>query len=167
MLESASGSSPHAGLVDPITGLWSVELWEVVLNHEAARLARYRRPVSIVAVEIEGLDELSGAFGVDVAINHVRAVAEILRRLTSPPDVVARSDRGPFLVLLAEADETARLAFVKRLRADCDPWLEAARPGTRLAIHAVSPSAAQTLDVAVRVALDGVRVLPWRARPPA
>jgi GGDEF domain-containing protein len=159
------GSSVDVGLLDPTTGLLSVSAWEVVLDHEAARLTRYNRPVSIVAVEVEGLEALSRALGDAIAINHVRAVAEILRRLTSPPDVVARADDGVFLVLLIEAAEAARLDFVKRLRAACDLWLEAAHPGTRLAVHAVSPNATQSLGVAVRVALEGVRAASSRAYP--
>jgi diguanylate cyclase (GGDEF)-like protein len=161
---SVEDPSVEPRFVDPNTGVWSASVWDAVVSHEAARLTRYRRPVSVVAVAIEGVDGLADALGALVADNYVRAVASILRRLTSPPDLVARSDDGPFLVLLLGADEPARLDFARRLRAECDPWLEAALPGTRLSIHGASLDAEQTFDVAVRIALDGVLTRPRQAQ---
>jgi diguanylate cyclase (GGDEF)-like protein len=159
---SVEASSAESTFIDPNTGVWSASVWDVVISYEAARLARYRRPVSIVAVAIDRVDELADALGARVADNYVRAVASILRRLAPAPDLVARSEDGPFLVLLAEADEPARLDFARRVRAECDPWLEAALPGTRLSIEGASLDAQQSLDVAVRAALDGVLARPRR-----
>jgi diguanylate cyclase (GGDEF)-like protein len=157
-------ASIEVGSLDPSTGVWSASVWNAVVGHEAARLTRYRRPVSVVAVAIEHLDRLAEALGAHVADNYVRAVASILRQLTTPPDLVARSADGPFLVLLAEANEPARLDFARRLRAECDPWLEGAQPGTRLSIAGASLDAEQSFDVAVRVALDAVLARPRRAQ---
>ncbi|HEY8819114.1 MAG TPA: hypothetical protein VIM25_09885, partial [Candidatus Limnocylindrales bacterium] len=81
-------ASDRARSVDPNTGVWSASVWDAVVSHEAARLRRYRRPVSVVAVAIERVDGLADALGARVAENYVRAVASILRRLTSPPDFV-------------------------------------------------------------------------------
>jgi GGDEF domain-containing protein len=155
--DSVDGSFVEAGSIDPTTGVWSASVWDAVISHEAARLKRYRRPVSVVAIAIERVDGLVDALGSRVAGNYVRAVAATLGRLTAPPDLVARSDDGPFLVLLAGADEPTRLDFARRLQAECDPWLEAAQPGTRLSIQGATLDPEQTFDVAVRIALDAIR----------
>jgi diguanylate cyclase (GGDEF)-like protein len=128
--------------------------WESRLRDEDARFARYRRAISVVMVELEGLDRLLARFGPDAAERIVPPVGQTLLRQARTTDHVARIGDGRFAVLLPETDEVQVINYVERVRVECDLWLAAGAVSMRLAIGWASPAPGSGLSSAMRVAED-------------
>lgn len=125
---------PDDSLVDPITGLASPRAWEMVLEQEDRRFLRYGRAVTVLVVELDGLDTLAAALGQAAADRLILPVAATLRVNARAADVLARTGHSRFVALLPETDEIAAIAYVERVRAACDTWLEAGEVAVRLAV---------------------------------
>jgi diguanylate cyclase (GGDEF)-like protein len=128
--------------------------WETRIREEDARLSRYRRPVSIVLVELEGMDRLVERLGADAAERIVPPVGQTLARQARASDQVTRIGQSRFAVLLPETDEVQAINYVERVRAECDRWLAAGAVSMRLAIGWASPAPGSDLRTATRIAED-------------
>ena len=138
--------------IDPLTGLDTLFAWERTLAEENARYVRYRRPVSVVVAEIDGLSRLVDRFGAEPARRVLPAVGDAMRRLARRTDKVAHVGGGRFLVLLPETDEVAAINYVERVRVACERWLESGAVALHLSIGWASPTAVGELDTAMRAA---------------
>ena len=142
----------RAMLVDRTTGLDSRLAWERALRDEDARQARYRRPVTVVILELEGLDRLTGRLGLDVADRILVAVAGTIRANARLSDRAAVLGSGRFGVLLPETDEIQAVNFVERVRSVCDLWLEASGVSVRALFGWASPGPGADLRTARHLA---------------
>lgn len=150
---------------DPLTGLDTLLAWERTLAEETERYIRYRRPVSVVVAEIDGLSRLVDRFGAEAARRVLPAVGDAMRRNARRTDRVAHVGGGRFLVLLPETDEVAAINYVERVRVSCERWLEAAAVALRLSIGWAGPTAVGDLDSALRMAEE--RMYAERRRAPS
>jgi len=139
---------------DAQTGLDGPLNWEYRIRDEDARLTRYRRPCSVVLVELDGLDRLIARFGPDAADRTIPPVGQTLQRQGRTTDHVARIAEGRFAVLLPETNEIQAINYVERVRTECDRWLAAGAVSMRLAIGWASPAPGSHLRTAIRVAED-------------
>lgn len=139
---------------DPQTGLDGPLNWEFRVRDEDARLTRYRRPCSVVIVELDGLDRLIARFGPDAADRIIPPVGQTLQRQARTSDHVARIAEGRFAALLPETDEVQAINYVERVRSECDRWLAAGAVSMRLAIGWACPAPGSDLRTAIRVAED-------------
>ena len=128
--------------------------WEVRLRDEEARLSRYRRPISVVLVEVDGMERLVQRLGPDAAERLVPPVGQTLTRQARGADHVARIGLSRFAVLLPETDEIQAINYVERIRSECDRWLAAGAVATRLAIGWACPTPGGDLRTATRIAED-------------
>lgn len=138
--------------IDPLTGLDTLLAWERMLADENRRYVRYRRPVSVVVAEIDGLGRLVDRFGAEPARRVLPAVGDAMRRLARRTDRIAHVGGGRFLVLLPETDEVAAINYVERVRVACERWLESGAVALHLSIGWASPTAVGELDTAMRAA---------------
>ena len=145
------GSTPDP-TIDPLTGLDTLFAWERTLAEENYRFVRYRRPVSVVVAEIDGLNRLVDRFGAEPARRVLPAVGDAMRRLARRTDKVAHVGGGRFLILLPETDEVAAINYVERVRVACERWLESGAVALHLSIGWASPTAVGELDTAMRAA---------------
>lgn len=135
---------------DPLTGVEGPSSWGRIMEIENARLLRYRRPVTVVMAEVEGLRRLAERLGEEPVDRILPAIAGALRREARSSDWVARVARGRFAAYLAETDEIQAINYVERLRLACEPWLSSAAVPLRLAIGWSSPTASSDLEFAFR-----------------
>jgi diguanylate cyclase (GGDEF)-like protein len=155
---------------DVLTGLEGPASWSRILEVENARLLRYRRPVTIVMAEIEGLARLTERLGAEPVGRLLPVVADALVREARSSDWIARIGEGRFAVLLPETDEIQAINYVERVRAVCEPWLASAAVQLRLAIGWSSPTPSSDLELAIRRAeerMNADRRAPARAVSPA
>lgn len=146
--------TPGAGLfTDGLTGLLLPVPFARVMADEDARIQRYRRPATIVMVEVEGLDRLVERLGDSAIERLIPAVADSLRRNARESDHVARLAAGRFAILLPETDEVAAINYIERVRKACDLWLESGAVALRLAIGWAS-AAETSLAAAQLLATD-------------
>lgn len=126
--------------------------WDEELRREHARATRYRRPATVVLVEVLGLERLARQLGQDVADRVVVAVGSTLRAEARVADQVAALSPTRFGTLLPETDEIQAINFVERVRQDCDRWLESGIGQLRVAIGWAQIGPSQAADRALAVA---------------
>jgi len=139
---------------DALTGLLGPQAWGRIVADEDARVRRYRRPATIVMVDLDGLDRLIERLGDAAAERLIPAVADTIRRHAREADFVARLDTGRFAILLPETDEVRAINYVERVRRACDLWLESGAVALRLAIGWASASGDDSLHDAGRAATE-------------
>ncbi|OGN87779.1 MAG: hypothetical protein A2X23_07095 [Chloroflexi bacterium GWC2_73_18] len=152
---------PGDPLTDLLTGLDSRQAWERALRDEAARSERYRRPVTVLSAELDGLQMLAQRFP-SASDRLVHAVGDALRSHARGSDRVARVGPASFQVLMPETDEIQAINYVERVRDACDRWLEGGAVPLHLSIGWAAPGTGGDLDTALRTAED--RMYADRAR---
>jgi diguanylate cyclase (GGDEF)-like protein len=137
---------------DPQTGLEAPATWQRWLREEDARVRRYRRPATVVLIELEGLDRLVERLGPEAADRLIPPVAATMRRHARESDLVARLGPSRFGAILPETDEVRAINFVERIRSACDLWLSAGAVSLRLSMGWAETNPARSIDTAVQAA---------------
>jgi diguanylate cyclase (GGDEF)-like protein len=132
--------------------------WERRVREEGVRLSRYRRPITVVLIELDGFERLAARVGTDAADRLIPAIAETLVRNGRATDHVARLGPSRFGVLMPETDEIEAINYAERVRTECDRWLAAGSIATRLALGWACPTAGADLTAAVRIAEERLQV---------
>jgi diguanylate cyclase (GGDEF)-like protein len=105
-----------------LTGLPNRAVWTDALETERVRRARYRRPVIVMNVDIDGLKETNQRFGRAAGDEVLRGAAGVLRRNLRDADLVARIDEDEFGVMLVETYGDAMDSIVSRLYGAFAMW---------------------------------------------
>ena len=151
---------------DALTGLLSASRWGRIVADEDARVRRYRRPATIVMIELDGLERLVERLG-----RRGRSSGSCppwpTRSGASParPTTSLALEPGRFAVLLPETDEVQAINYVERVRRACDLWLESGAVALRLAIGWASASGDDSLLDAGRLATERMYAEIRRGRP--
>ncbi len=113
---SAPGLPDPSGWTDALTGLEGPEFWHKTVIAEMGRATRYRRPMTVVLLDVDGMDDIVRVWGEEVAQHTLRETAQCLRRMARTSDHLTRIGRSRFGILLTETDEIASINFVERVR---------------------------------------------------
>jgi diguanylate cyclase (GGDEF)-like protein len=145
---------PGAGAVpsDPQTGLDAPSTWTRWLREEDTRVRRYRRPATVVLVELEGLDRLVERLGPAAAERLIPPVAATMRRMAREADRVARLGPSRFGALLPETDEVRAINYIERVRSTCDLWLASGAVSLRLSMGWAETSTSVSIEAAIETA---------------
>jgi diguanylate cyclase (GGDEF)-like protein len=87
---------------DGLTDLYNREFGEQRLLEEISRSRRYIRPLTVLRMDLNGLEKFDEGVGSASADCAIRVFAEHLQRKLRSFDVPIRLDRGAFLILLPE-----------------------------------------------------------------
>jgi len=98
-----------SGWTDALTGTDGPRLWDRTVSSEVARVSRYRRPVTVALIEINGLDRYARSWGIDVAERLFVQLARTMAVNVRSSDHMARVERTRFGLLLTETDEIAAI----------------------------------------------------------
>ena len=146
----ATGITEPAGWEDPLTGLEGPDFWRRILVSEVARSARYRRPLTVVIVELDGLVTLDDTLGSDVARHAIREAAQCIRRMSRTCDHATRIGLARFGIVLTETDEIAAINFVERVREAGPRSMPRGSDGLRFAFGWASPKQGESADAVVK-----------------
>ena len=151
-------------IVDPVE-FADPATWDRLLHEEAARVARFGRPVTVVFAECPDLDVVADRLG-RVAADRVAAeTARLLHAEGRATDRIARLGAAQFAMLLIETDEVEARRYVDRVRAVGDQWLESAGLSVRLTIGWASPGGDGDLDLAAATARERMEAANRRPVP--
>jgi diguanylate cyclase (GGDEF)-like protein len=148
--------------LDMLTGLDDEATWDRRVADESARVRRYPRPVTIVRLELDGLERLTGLLGEEAGDRLLLAMADTLRRLARDTDHVARLGHGGFGVLMPETQEEAAVGYVERVSRACGLWLETGAIAVRLAIGWAATSGGIDLAEVQQLATERMHGGQWR-----
>jgi diguanylate cyclase (GGDEF)-like protein len=129
-----------SGWSDTITSTDGPHYWDRLMSSERDRVRRYRRPATIVFIEIAHLDRLGELWGEDVAAQSLVRVGRTVMRQIRSSDHAARIDVSRFAVFLPETDEIAAINFVERARAAIEASLGNMADTVALAFGWASPT---------------------------
>jgi diguanylate cyclase (GGDEF)-like protein len=140
-----------SGWSDAVTSTDGPRYWDRLLSSERDRVRRYRRPATIVFIEIANLERLGVLWGDDVAAQSLVRVGRTVMHEIRSSDHAARIDVARFAVFLPETTEIAAINFVERVRASIDEALGEMAETVHVGIGWASP-ADGNLDLALVVA---------------
>lgn len=101
---------------DPVTGCLAVAHFRSRMSDEVDRARRYRRPISLALVDIDGFRAAQLQHGFHFGDGVLKAIGETLRNFTRSVDLVCRSGGDEFVVLMPETDApAARVCFARIL----------------------------------------------------
>jgi diguanylate cyclase (GGDEF)-like protein len=144
--------SAPTGWSDPQTGTDGPRFWDRLILSESARVRRYKRPATVVLVEIMGLATIAKLWGPKVVENTLSTAARTLAREIRTSDHIARVEPVRFGLLLTETNEIAAINFVERARAACDRDLHVPSEVVRVAFGWASPPKGGDLSDALALA---------------
>jgi diguanylate cyclase (GGDEF)-like protein len=139
-----------AGWSDATTSTDGPRYWDRLISSERGRINRYRRPATVVLIDIDGIHRLEPREGIDVAAQLLVRVGRALTAEIRSGDHAARIDVGRFGVYLPETNEVEAINFVERVRVALENEIQWT-PYVRVAIGWASPTDGD-LDVALEVA---------------
>lgn len=87
-----------AATTDPLTGLANRQLFTSLLTHELKQ--RSRKPVSIILIDLDGLEAVSALHGTSAGDALLKHAAALLQKVVRPGDVLARLGSDEFSLLL-------------------------------------------------------------------
>jgi diguanylate cyclase (GGDEF)-like protein len=119
---------------DGLTGLLNVRGFHQRLQQELARARRSRQPLSLVAIDVDGLKGINDRHGHEVGDQALQAVAQTISATLRVTDVAARLGGDEFTLLAPNTPEAPAIGLAERLR------LRATGPQSQLALLAASVS---------------------------
>jgi diguanylate cyclase (GGDEF)-like protein len=127
---------------DPLTGLYNPRAFYDGLSHKLGRTARYREPLSLLLMDLDGLKRVNDQFGHEAGDTALRSVATAIRRGLREIDLGARIGGDEFAVLAPRTDAEAADVLAERLRALAATGGGSGGRGTTISIGiaSVSPS---------------------------
>lgn len=113
----ASTEQLHAlATADQMTGLANREHLFNLGRVEYRRWKRYRVPLSLLALEADGYQDIAAQRGLEVGDHLLRDIADILKQSVRDVDMIARLDGGLFVCLLFSTPQEGAAILGERIR---------------------------------------------------
>jgi diguanylate cyclase (GGDEF)-like protein len=106
----------RSSAVDPVTGVASRGALLARLETEIAEARRYRHPVAVVLLDIDGFTGINERHGIGAGDTVLREVALRMRLRVRAADALGRAGSDGFLAVLPHTDEGGAATFAAALR---------------------------------------------------
>jgi diguanylate cyclase (GGDEF)-like protein len=140
-----------------VVGLGDPGTWEQTMREESARAARFRRPVTVVMVELSRIGDVVDRLGQGAADRVVTETARLIVAEGRAVDRIAWLDYARFGVLLMETEEDRATDYIDRVRAAADGWLQSAGLSVRVSVGWASPPEGGDVEAAAAIAEQRMR----------
>ena len=110
------GELERSATVDPLTGVASRGAILERLRLEVAQARRYRHPLAVVLLDVDGFGEVNRVHGIGGGDAVLREVALRIRLRVREADALGRAGSDGFLATLPHTDEGGAAAFADALR---------------------------------------------------
>lgn len=102
---------------DPLTDLLNARGFSSQLEAETRRARRYRQPLSLLFLDLDGLKSINDRFGHRAGSDAIRQAAAVIRAELRDTDTGARWGGDEFTILGPNTRAGAALTFAERIRA--------------------------------------------------
>lgn len=102
---------------DGLTGLYNHRMFYSLLEDEVARAQRYKRPVSVLMIDIDHFKRVNDTYGHVAGDRILEGMARVLQQSVRQQDRVCRYGGEEISVILAETDTQTAVETAERLRA--------------------------------------------------
>jgi diguanylate cyclase (GGDEF)-like protein/PAS domain S-box-containing protein len=100
---------------DPLTGLANRLLLTDRLRHGLDRVARYKRPMSLIFMDLDNFKRINDSLGHEVGDQLLRDVGKFLRETIRTLDTAARLGGDEFAILLEDTPESGAAEVARRI----------------------------------------------------
>jgi len=118
-LRAAQARIELLSVMDPLLPLFNRRYLADELEQEIRRSRRYRRPLSVVAVDLDHFKAINDAHGHLVGDEVLLGVASVLTSRLRTSDWAARYGGEEFVIVLPETDLDGAVAAAEKLRGSC------------------------------------------------
>jgi len=101
---------------DPLTGLFNRRAFEENLQREFKRVTRYRRPMSLLMIDLDHFKSVNDRFGHQIGDEVLKTVAGVISKCTREVDFPARFGGEEFAVILPDTSQEKALLLAERIR---------------------------------------------------
>jgi diguanylate cyclase (GGDEF)-like protein len=116
MLDEIQLELTQVPFIDPVTGVWNrIQVFER-LTSEWSRCERFASPLTLLLVDVPGLDDVRATQGADVADAILKAAARRLKSTVRDHDIVGRYGGDQFVIVAVHADFDGAVALSRRVR---------------------------------------------------
>lgn len=149
-------------ITDSLTGLYNQRHFLAVLEPELERAKRYRRPLSLVCIDLDNFKQVNDALGHLEGNNALRFTAHAIQEQLRETDLAFRYGGDEFMVLLPETSCKEAEIICSRLKASFDQyWAEEWNPKRGCPVVSLSMGIAEfdrqeSIDALVRRADDAM-----------
>ena len=116
---------------DPLTGCYNRRYFMSLANKELQRVARYKRPLSLMMLDIDYFKRFNDQHGHPAGDQLLCALVNLCQRILRNVDILARYGGEEFIVLMPETDEDAAFSTAERLRKEIEKLEVSAPQGSR------------------------------------
>jgi diguanylate cyclase (GGDEF)-like protein len=103
-------------LLDSLTELFNSRTLIKELKDELKRAKRYKRPVSLLVIEVDGHKEINRQYGALTSDAVLKVVSNVLRDCVRDVDVAARYSGDQFAIVLPETNAAGAAVVAERIR---------------------------------------------------
>lgn len=105
----------HLAILDPVTEVYSRNHLFQRCQDELTRARRYQRPLSLLAINLQGLEQVRSHHGHELGNQLEVLFADVLQLCVRETDIVARLGENNFGVLMPETDAMAGMFAAERI----------------------------------------------------
>lgn len=102
---------------DHLTGLNNRRFFDEHLNIEFQRAHRFRQPLAVAMLDIDGFKELNDEWGHEFGDKVLKEIASALRNQTRAVDIIARYGGDEFVIVMPGTDPAGALKTAEKIRA--------------------------------------------------
>jgi diguanylate cyclase (GGDEF)-like protein len=153
-LETANSRLKEFSFKDEITGLYNRRFFTIRLDEEVNRYRRYRRPMAVVLLDLDGFKAVNDRMGHAAGDETLRDVAHVLSKHSRDTNVVCRFGGDEFAVLLVETSGLGARLYADRLRQliAAYPFAHGCRVSASFGVASVPDEDAESSEEIVRCA---------------
>lgn len=115
LIEAAKESENQLS-VDLLTGLFNRKYFDSRLAAEVSRAIRYRHPLTLVIIELDGFDIKTDGYGLAVKDIVLKEAADEIIGSARQAEVAARYDNSRFAIIMPECDHEQAFRLADRIR---------------------------------------------------
>jgi diguanylate cyclase (GGDEF)-like protein len=115
-LERTNSRLKEFSFKDEVTGLYNRRFFSIRLEEEVSRHRRFRHPVSVVLLDLDGFKAVNDQQGHAAGDETLRDVAHILLKHSRGINVISRYGGDEFVVLLVETSKPGARLYADRIR---------------------------------------------------
>ena len=101
---------------DPLTGAFNRNYFMSRLNSEVQRATRYRRPVSLIFLDVDLFKQINDVYGHLQGDAVLRELSVLFQKTLRDADILCRYGGDEFVVMLPESDEEKARATAEKIR---------------------------------------------------
>ncbi len=105
------------GEMDQVTWLYNHRYFMEAVEREMLRSKRYRRPLSLIFLEIDRFSDFKESYGPSLGDRLLQSVGMLLAESATEPEVVAHFDDSDFALLLPEVNRASAVSITTSLMA--------------------------------------------------